>query len=190
MRRDRYLCRFSIRRVPSVSLAAAAIEERVLTLRGQAVLLDSDLAALYCVSTKRLLEALRRNRRRFPSDFVFQLSNQELAILRSQIATSSLERAHGGRRFRPFAFTEQGVAMLSSVLRSPAAVRVNIEIMRVFVRLRRAALVSEQVVGLVTELAKRVDDHDAALKDIIETIRTLIDAPRPSRRAIGFVPID
>jgi hypothetical protein len=80
--------------------------------------------------------------------------------------------------------------MLSSVLRSPAAIAVNIEIMRAFVRLRRAALVSEQVVGLIAELAKRVDDHDAAIKDIIETIRTLIDRPKPSRRAIGFVPID
>ena len=80
--------------------------------------------------------------------------------------------------------------MLSSVLRSPAAVSVNIEIMRVFVRLRRAALVSEQVVGLIAELSRRVDDHDAAIKGIIETIRTLIDAPKPSRRAIGFVPID
>lgn len=174
----------------AVSRAVAAIEERILTLRGQKVLLDSDLAALYGVSTKRLLEAMTRNRARFPSDFVFQLSNQELTNLRSQFATSSLKRAHGGRRFRPFAFTEQGVAMLSSVLRSPAAVTVNIEIMRVFVRLRRASLMSEQVVGLIAELSKRVDDHDAAIKDIVETIRALVDTPKGTKRSIGFVPID
>jgi DNA-binding PadR family transcriptional regulator len=117
-------------------------------------------------------------------------TNQELANLKSQFVISSFRSSHGGRRHKPFAFTEQGVAMLSSVLRSPAAIAVNIEIMRAFVRLRRAALVSEQVVGLIAELAKRVDDHDAAIKDIIETIRTLIDAPKPSQRAIGFVPID
>jgi hypothetical protein len=174
----------------ATSTAVAAIEERIVTLRGRKVLLDSDLAALYGVPTGRLLEAVRRNRARFPADFVFQLSNQEVKSLRTQIAISSLDRPHGGRRFRPYAFMEQGVAMLSSVLRSPAAIAVNIEIMRTFVRLRRAALVSEQVVGLIAELAKRVDDHDVAIKGIIETIRTLIDAPKPSRRAIGFVPID
>src|SRR5262245_27237112 len=130
----------------ATSTALAAIEGRILTARGRKVLLDSDLAALYGVPTKRLLEALRRNRARFPKDFVFQLSNQEVRNLRSRSATSS---SHGGRRFRPFVFTEQGVAMLSSVLRSPAAIAVNIEIMRAFVRLRRAALVSEQVVGLI-----------------------------------------
>jgi hypothetical protein len=174
----------------ATSAAVAAIEERILTLRGRKVLVDSDLAALYGVPTKRLLGALRRNRARFPADFVFQLSNQEVTNLRTQFASSSSEASHGGRRFRPFAFTEQGVAMLSSVLRSPVAIAVNIEIMRAFVRLRRAALVSEQVVGLIAELSKRVDDHDAAIKGIIEMIRTLIEAPKPSRRAIGFVPID
>jgi hypothetical protein len=174
----------------ATSTAVAAIEERILTLRGRKVLLDSDLAVLYGVATKRLLGALRRNRARFPADFVFQLTNHEVTNLRTQFASSSSKASHGGRRFRPYAFTEQGVAMLSSVLRSRAAIAVNIEIVRAFVRLRRAALVSEQVVGLIAELAKRVDDHDAAIKGIIETIRTLIDAPKSSQRAIGFVPID
>jgi ORF6N domain len=170
--------------------AVAAIEERILTLRGRKVLLDSDLAALYGVSTGALMQGVRRNRARFPADFVFQLSNQELANLKSQFVISSFRSSHGGRRHKPFAFTEQGVAMLSSVLRSSAAIAVNIEIMRVFVRLRRAALMSEQVVGLIAELSKRVDDHDAAIKELVETIRTLIDSPKQSRRAIGFVPID
>jgi ORF6N domain-containing protein len=177
-------------RMSATSTAVAEIEERILTLRGRKVLLDSDLAALYGVSTKVLLQAVRRNRSRFPSDFLFQLSIQEVRHLRSQIVTSSSGSGHGGRRYHVYALTEQGVAMLSSVLRSRVAIAVNIEIMRAFVRLRRAALVSEQVIGLIAELAKRVDDHDAAIRDIIETIRTLIDAPKPSRRAIGFVPID
>ncbi len=103
------------------------------------MLLDTDLAQLYAVDVKVLLQAVRRNASRFPADFMFQLLNQELKNLRSQIVTSSLVTDHGGRRFLPYAFTEQGVAMLSSVLRSPLAVQVNIEIMRAFVRLRRAA---------------------------------------------------
>lgn len=114
-----------------------------------------DLAVLYGVSTKALLQAIRRNRNRFPSDFMFHLTNQEVTNLRSQIVTSSLARGYGGRRYRPSVFTEQGVAMLSSVLRSETAVRVNIEIMRAFVRLRSAAIVSAQVVALIEDLSNR-----------------------------------
>jgi hypothetical protein len=116
-------------------------------------MLDSDLAALYAVTVKSLLQGVRRNRKRFPADFMFQLTNQEVADLRSQIVTSSLSRTYGGRRYRPWVFTEQGVAMLSSVLRSDTAVRVNIQIMRAFVRLRRAAIVSGQVMALVEDLS-------------------------------------
>jgi hypothetical protein len=105
-------------------------------------MLDFDLAVLYGVETRVLLQAVRRNHNRFPCDFMFQLSNQELTNLRSQIVISSLAREHGGRRYLPLAFTEQGVAMLSSVLRSTTAVSANIEIMRAFVRMRRAALMS------------------------------------------------
>src|SRR5206468_7142175 len=113
----------------------ANLESAIHLIRGQRVMLDADLAMIYGVTTKRLNEQLKRNRLRFPPDFAFQLTVQEFTNLKSQIATSSL--AHGGRRKLPRAFTEQGVAMLSSVLRSPTAVRVNIEIMRAFVRLRR-----------------------------------------------------
>ena len=101
---------------------------------------------------------------------------------------TSRGKGHGGRRHLPVAFTEQGVAMLSSVLRSSSAIAVNVEIMRAFVRLRRAALVSEQVVELVSELARRIDDHDAALKAIVETIQSLVNAPARRTRPIGFVP--
>jgi hypothetical protein len=122
-----------------------------------------------------------------PADFMFQLSNQEVAILRSQIVTSGLQRGYGGRRYLPWAFTEQGVAMLSSVLRSDTAVRVNIEIMRAFVRLRRAAMVSSQLMALVEDLSKRVDAHDAVISDIVESIRQIMEPPVQGRiRPIGF----
>jgi hypothetical protein len=165
----------------------AAIDSRILLMRGQCGMLDSDLANLYGVSTKVLLHAVRRNRKRFPRDFMFQLSKQEVTNLRSQIVTSSLPRTYGGRRYRPWGFTEQGVAMLSSVLRSDTAVRVNIEIMRAFVRLRRAAIASSQLMSLVEDLSKRVDTHDAVISDIVESIRQIVEPPTHGRaRPIGF----
>jgi hypothetical protein len=118
----------------NVSVPMEVIEEKIFLIRSDKVMLDADLAKLYGVETKVLLQAVKRNIDRFPPDFMFQLTNQELAILRSQFVTSS---QWGGRRYPPYAFSEQGVAMLSSVLRSSQAVQVNIEIMRTFVRLRR-----------------------------------------------------
>jgi ORF6N domain len=169
----------------------ATIEERIQTLRGQKVLLSQDLASLYGVTPSALLQAVRRNRSRFPSDFIFQLSNQELSNLKSQSVISSLPVRHGGRRHRPYALTEQGVAMLSSVLRSQVAIAVNIEIMRAFVRLRRAGVVSEKLMSVVAELAQRVDAHDSAIKSLIESIRRLVEPTPPRRnRPIGFVPIE
>jgi len=145
------------------------------------------LAALYGVTPGALLQAVRRNRNRFPPDLIFQLNNQELANLKSQSVISSLPRQHGGRRHRNWAFTEQGVAMLSSVLRSDTAVRVNIEIMRAFVRLRRAALVSGQVMALVEDLSKRVDVHDSVITDLVESIRQMVEGAGSARsRPIGF----
>lgn len=118
---------------------------------------------------------------------MFQLTNQDVTNLRSQIVTSSLTPGYGGRRYRPWAFTEQGVAMLSSVFRSETAVRINIEIMRAFVRLRRAAIVSSQVMALVEDLSNRVELHDAVIADIMESIRRLVKGPVRSRsRPIGF----
>ena len=167
--------------------STSVIDAQIHMIRGASVMLDSDLASLYGVSAKALLQAVRRNRKRFPPDFMFQLTNQELTNLRSQIVTSSLARGYGGRRYRPWAFTEQGVAMLSSVLRSETAVRVNIEIMRAFVRLRRAAIVSAQVMALVEDLSKRVDVHDAVISDLVESIRQVVEGPGSGRaRPIGF----
>ncbi len=165
----------------------SAVDPQILSIRGLSVILDVDLARLFGVTPGALLQGVRRNRHRFPPDFLFQLTNQELVHLKSQSVISSLTRKHGGRRHRNWAFTEQGVAMLSSVLRSDTAVRVNIEIMRAFVRLRRAAVVSSQVMALVEDLSKRVDVHDAVITDIVESIRHLVDGPREGRtRPIGF----
>lgn len=123
---------------PSASPENAPLETRIRVVRGVSLLLDSDLAELYGVSTKALLQAVRRNPERFPSDFMLQLTNHEVSSLRSQIVTSNAAPGRGGRRAPTFGFTEQGVAMLSSALRSAAAVQINVEIMRAFVRLRRA----------------------------------------------------
>jgi hypothetical protein len=173
--------------VPKANYNLVELETRIFTIRGLSVLLDSDLAQLYGVDTKVLLQATRRNRERFPQDFVFQLTNQEVRNLRSQIVTSSLGTGHGGRRNCPYAFTEQGVAMLSSVLRSATAVQVNIEIMRAFVRLRRASLVSGELMKLIEDLSERVDSHDVVIGALVEAIRQLAVSPPGERsRPIGF----
>ena len=150
-------------------------------LRGQKVLLDSDLAVLYGVETKTPVRAVTRNRDRFPIDFMFRLTQAEWKDLRSQFGTSS---SWGGRRFAPYAFTEQGVAMLSSVLRSPRAVQVNIAIMRAFVKLR-------ELLATHKELAKKLDEleqkYDAQFRVVFEAIRKLMTPSVPkNRRRIGF----
>jgi len=173
--------------VRTSSEISATIDTHIHAIRGLSVLLDSDLAVLYGVTTKALLQAVRRNRERFPADFIFQLSNQEVSVLRSQIVTAKTGDRRGGRRPNPYAFTEQGVAMLSSVLRSDTAVRVNIEIMRAFVRLRRASLVSRELMKLVEDLSMRVDTHDRAIGDLVKSIRQLVASPpSPKARPIGF----
>jgi len=143
-------------------------------------MLDSDLAALYGVETKVLVQAVKRNIERFPEDFMFRLNKKEFVILRSQIVTSS---DWGGRRYAPYAFTEQGVAMLSSVLHSQRAIQVNIEIMRAFIRLR-------QMLASHAELARKLDElekkYDAQFKEVFEAIRQLMTPPEPKRRPIGF----
>jgi ORF6N domain-containing protein len=145
-------------------------------------LVDVHLAALYGVTTKRLNEQVRRNRARFPEDFMFQLTAEEIASLRSQIATSN--KGRGGRRYAPYAFTEQGVAMLSTVLNSERAIQVNIEIMRAFVRLR-------QLLASNTELARKMDalekKYDAQFKVVFDAIRQLMTPPEPNKRKIGFL---
>lgn len=156
------------------------ITHTILVVRGQRVLVDVDLAAMYGVETKVLNQAVRRNRLRFPPDFMFQLTAQEAAILRSQSVTSS---PHGGRRTRPFVFTEQGVAMLSSVLRSSRAIAANIEIMRAFVRLRRVLASHADLARRLTALERKYDGQFAG---VFRAIRDLMAPDAAARRRIGF----
>lgn len=156
------------------------IERSVLRIRGQSVMLDADLAALYQVATKDLIRAVKRNRERFPEDFMFQLSIPEFDNLRCQFGTS---RSWGGRRYPPYAFTEQGVAMLSSVLRSRRAALTNVEIVRVFIRLRR-------MVDSDLALGKKLDalekKYDSQFTEVFRAIRELMAPPASTSRRIGF----
>ncbi|HEY5925497.1 MAG TPA: ORF6N domain-containing protein [Kofleriaceae bacterium] len=142
-------------------------------VRDQQVLLDEDLAELYEVPVKALNQATRRNPERFPSDFMFQLTKQEFANLKSLVVTS---RSHGGRRYLPFAFTEEGIAMLSSVLRSPRAARVNVEIMRAFVRMRVLIASNDELRRKLDELEKKYDKHDQQFAGVFAAIRALMKA--------------
>lgn len=154
----------------------------ILVIRGQKVMLDSDLATLYGVETKVLNQAVRRNIERFPEDFMFQLTSDEAERLRSQSVTSKSGR--GGRRTAPYAFTEQGVAMLSSVLSSPSAIRVNIEIMRAFVRLRQMATSNADLARKLNALERK---YDGQFKIVFAAIRELTEPPIKKRsRRIGF----
>jgi hypothetical protein len=158
------------------------IHRHILLIRGQKVMLDHDLAELYGVSTGRLNEAVKRNLDRFPDDFMFRLSNEEAETLRSQIAIS---KARGGRRYRPYAFTEQGVAMLSRVLRSKRAIAVNVQIMRTFVLLR-------QMLASNAALSRRLDElerkYDAQFRGVFDVLRALMaqDEREKQRPRIGY----
>ncbi len=163
-------------------ILAERIEKAILLIRGQKVMLDADLAALYGVETRVLTQAVKRNLERFPSDFMFRLTNRELAILKSQSVISS---QWGGRRYPPYAFTEQGVAMLSSVLRSKRAVLVNIEIMRAFVRLRRMLASHAELARKVAALEKKYDEQ---FKVVFDALRQLMKPPERKPRRIGFRP--
>ena len=162
------------------------IEKRIFLLRGQRVLLSTDLAELYGVGTKVLVQAVKRNLDRFPDDFIFQLSPKELAVLRSQIVTSNEKSGRGGRRYPPYAFTEQGVAMLSSVLHSNRAVQVNIDIMRAFVRLRQMLASNANLARKLAALEKK---YDAQFRVLFDAIRELMTPPElKKKRPIGFAP--
>ncbi len=156
------------------------IATAIVAIRGQKVMLDEDLASLYGVEVRALNQAVQRNLERFPDDFMFQLTDEEYANLKSQIVTSS---SWGGRRKRPYVFTEQGVAMLSSVLRSTRAVQVNIEIMRAFVRLR-------QILATHADLARKLETlekkYDESFKAVFDAIRQLMTPPAKPKRPIGF----
>lgn len=163
-----------------VLIPSEIIEKKILLIRGEKVMLDADLAELYEVETKMLVRAVKRNMDRFPADFMFQLNEEEFENLRFHFGTSS---RWGGRRYLPYVFTEQGVAMLSSVLNSDRAVKVNIEIMRAFVKLRQM-LASN--VGLARKLDALEKKYDAQFKIVFDAIRQLMIPPEPKKRKIGF----
>ena len=179
-------------RGPVVSGASIA-QAKILVIRERQVMLDADLAELYGVETRALMQQVKRNPDRFPGDFMFQLSAREWGSLKSQLVIS--KPGKGGRRTRPYAFTEQGVAMLSSVLRSKRAVVVNVEIMRAFVEMRRAASsyaeLEERVASLEQVTAERLGRHDERLAAIFKALKQLIAAPPKRRHPVGFrVPED
>ena len=160
------------------------VESRILFIRGHKVLLDSDLAQLYGVTVKRLNEQVRRNRERFPEDFVFRVTADEFNVLRSQNATSKAGR--GGRRSLPFAFSEHGAIMAASVLNSRRAVEVSVFVVRAFVRLREMLNAHKQLAAKVKELERRLGTNDERIQEVIEAIRELTEIPTKPQRQIGF----
>lgn len=168
----------------SSELATREIEAAIQIIRGQRVMLDSDLAKLYGVPTSALNQAVKRNQARFPSDFAFVLTQQEFTDLISQTVIS--KTGQGGRTKRPLVFTEHGVAMLSSVLRSPTAVKVNIQIMQTFVKLRRLMATPGELVEQLIKLADTVKLHDDQIKIISQVLQQMLEKPVEPKRQIGF----
>ena len=167
----------------TMNITSSAIEDKILIIRGKKVMLDTDLAKLYDVSVRILNQAVKRNIFRFPADFMFQLSDEEVACLRSQIVISNKSR--GGRRYLPYVFTEQGVAMLSSILNSRRAVLVNIEIMRTFVKLREMIISHKDLQIKIEEMEKKYDEK---FQVVFRALRNLLNSPfkEKSKRQIGF----
>lgn len=169
------------------AMSLEQIERRILVIRGHRVMLDADLAALYGVETRTLNQAVKRNSDRFPSDFMFQVNNQEVADLRSQIVISSSAGGHGGRRTAPFAFTEHGAIMAASVLNSKQAVDVSIYVVRAFVKLREMLAGNKELAAKFAELEHKVEKHDETIRSLVAAIRQLMQPPEPAeKRKIGF----
>jgi hypothetical protein len=171
-------------RKTSTALAFSVPEARIYEIRGRRVILDSDLAALYGVELRALNQQVKRNRSRFPEDFVLQLTPEEVQHLKSQNVISS--SGHGGRRTLPYVFTEHGALMAASVLNSDRAVEMSIFVVRAFVRMREALSSNRQVLSKLTELERRVESHDSELQELIEAIRQLMEPLPPTGRKIGF----
>ncbi len=159
------------------------VEKSIFLLRGQKIMLSNHLSGLYGVETKVLVQAVKRNINRFPKDFMFQLSKKEFENLKSQFVTSSWG---GARRALPYAFTEQGVAMLSSVLNSKKAIKVNIQIMRAFVKLREILSTHKELAQKLKELELKIDSHDHQIQAIFDVINQLLIPPEKPKKKIGF----
>jgi hypothetical protein len=161
-----------------------AVESRILVLRHQRVILDADLAGLYGVPVKRLNEQVKRNQERFPSDFMFHLTEKEHGALRSQIATS--KKTRGGRRYMPYAFTEHGAIMAATVLNSERAVQMSVFVVRAFVRLREMLATNRRLAGKIDELENRLDSHDSVILNLLATMKKLTIPQRTRGVRIGF----
>ena len=161
-----------------------AIEQRILVIRGMRVILDTDLARIFGVPTFRLNEAIKRNRERFPEDFMFRMTHEEFSSLTSQFAIS--KRGSGGRRFLPYAFTEHGVLMVANVLKSDRAVRMSVLVVRAFVKLREMLASHKELAQKLAELEQRTSKHDADIQAIVNAIRRLMVQPDPPKKRIGF----
>jgi hypothetical protein len=163
---------------------APAVESRILLLRHQRVILDTDIADLYGVPVKVLNQQVKRNRERFPADFVFRLTSKEDEVLRSQFVTS--KQGRGGRRYAPYAFTEHGAIMAATVLNSERAVQMSVFVVRAFVRLREMLATNRKLAGKIDELENRLDTHDSTIQDLIDAIKELMKPEDPPRKSIGF----
>ena len=168
----------------AVSITETLIENKIYLIRGQKVMIDFDLAEMYDVANKALKQAVRRNIDRFPEDFMFEMTEEEFANWRSQIVTSNSLKM--GLRYKPFCFTEHGVLMLSSVLRSERAVQVNIQIMRVYSRMKELLVMHKDILLKLEKLEKKTDKHDAEIKLIFAHIKKLIEHPKERTQRIGF----
>ncbi|RZV39167.1 MAG: ORF6N domain-containing protein [Candidatus Acidulodesulfobacterium acidiphilum] len=161
------------------------IESKIYLIRNQRVMLDSDIAELYGVTTKRFNEQVKRNIERFPEDFMFKLTDEEYKILRSQFATSNI--IHGGRRYTPYVFTEHGAIMAATILNSSKAVEMSIFVVRAFVKLREITSSNKELAQKLNELEKKYEKHDKDIKAIIDAIRQLMTPPEKTKRKIGFI---
>lgn len=165
-------------------ILAKRVSSKILVLRNQKIILDTDLADLYGVSVKRLNEQVKRNPQRFPPDFLFTLTQPEHENLKSQNATSS--SSHGGRRYLPHAFTEHGAIMAASVLNSKRAIEMSIFVVRAFVQMRQAVAMNQHIVSKLAELEARLDTHDGEIQGLVEAIRELVEPLPANNRRIGF----
>jgi hypothetical protein len=165
-------------------VAAKKVNAKILVLRGQRVILDADLAELYDVEVRHLNQQVKRNAKRFPPAFRFQLSAEDVKTLTSQNVMSS--KGHGGRRYRPYAFTEHGAIMAATVLNSERAIEMSVFVVLAFVRMRRAVGTNRQVLAKLAEVERRLESHDTDIQELMDAIRELINPPDPPRRRIGF----
>lgn len=169
-------------------LSIGEIAQRIQLIRGQRVVLDSDLAAFYGETTKRFNQQVNRNRERFPEDFMLQLNEEEFANLRLQSATSSLKGSHGGRRYAPLAFTEHGAIMASMVLGSPRATALSVYVVRAFVELRGMLASNQALANKVHSLERKVSTHERHIAELVDSMAQLLAAPPPPpKRSIGFI---